>query len=80
MFIFAQMILIDRLWCLYHQTPLCLFIDKLMFGHIAYWQSALTPISHMTRHELILEKAQRGLMRCPQLVIKIIWVKINMSP
>ena len=34
----------------------------------------------MTRHELILEKAQRGLMRCPQLVIKIIWVKINISP
>ena len=34
----------------------------------------------MTRHELILEKAQRGSMRCPQLVIKIIWVKINISP
>jgi len=34
----------------------------------------------MTRHELILEKAQQGLMRCPQLVIKIIWVKINMNP
>ena len=38
------------------------------------------PISHMTRRELILEKAQRGLVRCPQLVIKITWAKINMSP
>jgi len=30
------------------------------------------PVSHMTRHELTLEKAQRGLMGRPQLVNKTI--------